>query len=571
VLAYFPEIMPDELLYSTLARLGRHRATGASSRFMEELFGRSHAIASFDLPGGIGALVERLGSASGLDADAIIRRATLFPFHTAFVSAEVRDTTWRAMVESTVGVHLRLGLAASRIPVLHALRFCPACLDAMITEGGERYWRRAHQLPGITVCADHGVPLLRAPVYARRTGRHGFVAADDADLAVRGAGAPVIAPQIMERLQGLATAAVQLLESSPAPLEPMEVSEGYRARLARVGLATGAKVHQADLEQAFCRHWGAALHHVPGVLSGNALRGGWLASLVRPRPRAMHPVYHLLLTLFLDQLAEVEPPFGYGPWECLNPLASHCGDPVVSSVRVRRDRSHLYGDFECACGYVYTRTRGADGSVGSARYRSYGSSFAPALSAAIAGGEGLRAVARRLKLDPKTVMREAAIAGIATPWRVMPSGAVSLTTCTGSRRRPQPHARTSSHGGCKRDWSFTDRLLAKAVGAEVAIIRSIMPPVRVTFSELERRMTSRSWIRDRRAKLPRTIERISSLVESTDAFRRRRLDFALCDMEGAAEITASAVVRSAGLPIAWMSRVRAAIAARNEAGMEQAA
>lgn len=571
MLAYFPEVMPDELLYSALARLRRHRGIGTSSQFMEELFGRSHAVASFDLPGGIGALVERLGPACGLDAEAIIRRTTLFPFHTAFVSAEARETTRRAMIESTVGVHLRLGLAASRIPVVRALRYCPECLSSMVASGGERYWRRAHQLPGITICPDHGIALHRSSFVAGQTSRHGFVAADDADPVVVGSGIPVIASPVIGRLQALAVAAARLLETPPEPAEPADVSEGYRARLARVGLATGAKVHQAELEEAFRGYWGAALHHVPGVLSGVALQGDWLASLVRPRPRAMHPIYHLLLRLFLDERAEVQSPFGPGPWECLNPFAPHFGDVVVTDLRVRRDRLLLYGDFECGCGYVYTRRRDVDGTAGPARYRSYGPSFAPALRAAIARGDGLRAVARRLKLDPKTVMREAAIAGIATPWRLAPSGAVRRDNPVHVRCRSQSAVQASHHGSCARDWSFIDRLIARAVGAEAAAINSLLPPVRVTFSELERRMTSQSWIRDRSAKLPRTIARIDSVVETTDAFRGRRLDFALSEAECAANVTASSILKSAGLPTTWMPRVRAAMAARSTVQVEEAA
>ncbi|MES2095894.1 MAG: TnsD family Tn7-like transposition protein [Pseudomonadota bacterium] len=561
MLAYFPEILPDELLYSALARLRRHRGLGAASVLMEELFGRSHAVASFDLPGGIGALAERLDAGTGLDADWIIRRTTLFPFLTAFVSGEIRQTTRRAMVESTVGAHMRLGLAASRIPPIGALRYCPACLGPMVDGHGERYWRRSHQLPGVTVCPDHGVALLRSPVVFGRTRRHGFVAADDIDLAASVEMSVPADAVVAERLRGLAMAATDLLDRPPAAGTPAETSEAYRSRLADVGLATGAKVDQAGLEEAFMRHWGAALDYVPGVLAGGRLRGGWLASLVRPRPRAMHPICHLLLRTFLDGLAVIEPPFGRGPWECCNPVSPHLGEPVVFSLHVRRDRETLYGDFECECGYVYTRRRSADGSFGPPRYRSFGPDFVPALTQAIARGEGLRAVARRLGLDPKTLMREAAIANVATPWRLAPSGTVDRRGAPRLRRAVQSPRLTTRHGGRARDWSFTDRRLAKAVRAEAVVVLSSLPPVRVTFSELERRVGSPCWIRDRRAKLPITAECIASLIETTDAFRGRRLEWVLSECDGLAEVTASDVLRRAGLPGSWMPKVRAAIAA----------
>lgn len=567
MLAYFPEILEDELLYSAFARLGGHRGLATASQLMDDLFGRGHAVATFDLPGGIGALARRLDPATGLDAEAIIGRTTLFNFHAAFVSPEVRMGVRRAMVESSVGVHLRLGIAASRVPPVRALRYCPACVAAMSADGGERYWRRAHQLPGIVVCPDHGERLVRSDVVAGRTRRHGFVSADEAIGGAPVAAAPIPGP-VRARLQQLSVAAAGLLHGGMPGRDPAETSELYRSRLASVGLANGAKVDQAGLRDAFLAHWGAALHHVPGLAPGEAGDDGWLASLVRPRPRAAHPVQHLLLRLFLDARGAVEPPFGHGPWPCRNPLVPHVGEPVVASLRIRRDRAVLYGDFTCGCGYVYTRRVDPDGRVGPPRYRTFGPALAPAIAAAVAAGEGLRPLSRRVGLDPKTLMREAGLAGIPTSWRLSPSG-------TTERRAPprrtaaagQRAGRVRRHGGRARDWSVADRRIARAVAAEAMALRSTLPPQRVTFVELERRLAAPAWIRDRRAKLPLTVERINAHVEGTEAFRRRRLEWTVSEaMDEVGGVSASEILRRAGLPAAWMPRVRAAQRASRGAG-----
>ena len=48
-------------------------------------------------------------------------------------------------------------------------RFCPACAQQDIADRGFAYWRRSHQLPGVTWCLTHGVELRQG-----EGGRHGF-------------------------------------------------------------------------------------------------------------------------------------------------------------------------------------------------------------------------------------------------------------------------------------------------------------------------------------------------------------------------------------------------------------
>lgn len=42
------------------------------------------------------------------------------------------------------------------------LQSCPQCRIRDVKEFGEAYWHRIHQIPGISVCPSHGVPLQRA-------------------------------------------------------------------------------------------------------------------------------------------------------------------------------------------------------------------------------------------------------------------------------------------------------------------------------------------------------------------------------------------------------------------------
>ncbi|HEX8513686.1 MAG TPA: TnsD family Tn7-like transposition protein [Allosphingosinicella sp.] len=567
-IGYVPSEMPDELLYSLLARLRRHRGVQADAEPMRDLFGRRHAIASIDLPAGLGGLAGRLPLERGLDVQSIVDRLTLFPFFTAFQDSAVRSEVRAAMAVSTAGIHVRLGIAAFRIAPVRELRFCLECFRSMQASAGERWWKRSHQLPGVLVCPEHGTVLRRSGIVSDGRRRHGFVAADE---VVEAESAPAVCRLVgdhqAQRLRELAVAAFNLLERPPAAASPLNIAAVYRDRLAEVGLMRSAcKVDQAGLEVALTGHWGEVLSIVPGLVSASRLRGDWLASLVRRRPRAAHPICHLLLSLLLESRAKVVGPFGRGPWDCRNPLSGHFGRPVIERVSVRRDGNTRYGDFRCDCGYVYTRAIGPGGKLGLPRYRSFGPLLPSEIRRAVAAGEGLRATSKRVGLDPKTLVREARMSGIEIPWSLRPSGTVPAPRVSGLVGSCGWTHRAKRRVGAQRiDWSWTDRRLAKAVSREALNVLQAEVPTRVTFAELERRVASNGWIAKRRRKLPLTVAAIAAETEDTDTFRHRRLRHVVTSWPGGHPDVAAAVLRRAGLRSDWLPAVEAEIRKVREA------
>jgi hypothetical protein len=57
---------------------------------LDELFGDRSVVASFDLPGQLQAVVERLPEEMGLDAPTLVMSHTLFPYYTAFQPPSVQ-------------------------------------------------------------------------------------------------------------------------------------------------------------------------------------------------------------------------------------------------------------------------------------------------------------------------------------------------------------------------------------------------------------------------------------------------------------------------------------------------
>jgi hypothetical protein len=90
MLAYCPEILPDELNYSVVALYHRHTGAKGPRGTAVAAFGLTHAAAAYDLPGHLDELARRIEPRRGLTADRLLDETTLFPYYTAFQPECVR-------------------------------------------------------------------------------------------------------------------------------------------------------------------------------------------------------------------------------------------------------------------------------------------------------------------------------------------------------------------------------------------------------------------------------------------------------------------------------------------------
>lgn len=102
-------------------------------------------------------------------------------------------------------------------------------------------------------------------------------------------------------------------------------------------------------------------------------------------------------------------PFRTGPWPCLNAAAEHYRGLVINEVEITHccDTKRPVGTFECSCGFIYSR-RGPDTSKDDlfkiGRIKSFGPVWEAKLAELIKnGGKSIRQIARELNIDSKTV------------------------------------------------------------------------------------------------------------------------------------------------------------------------
>ncbi|SMC18178.1 TniQ protein [Andreprevotia lacus DSM 23236] len=557
MLAYFPSPYPDELLYSIVARFGAHTQAHSAKQLTELLFGYRSEIAAIALPGHIQALAEQLPQPQWA-AETIVTQCTLYPYWLAFQPQVVQAQVLFAMLRgSTVGLAFKLGMRRDRMHIPDQLRACPYCIEEMRQRYGEPYWRRSHQLPGVLVCPEHGEPLMESNVPAPLSNRHAFMPA----ISVLS-----LAPQIhlplpvhWPQLQCLAGALGNLLGNPPEARVPLAWRSEYKQQLLAKGYGRGSSIGLAKLSTEMESFYAPVAHY---LLPGDLGDMRWVQAMYRSRG-VMSPLFHVLLQLFLDECYPVAAPFGIGPWPCLNPLEPHFGQFTVDHVETHHNRDGLVGRFECRCGYVYTRrVDAARGGLTNPRPLRYGARFFEQLAAFLQQGLGLRAIARRLQVDPATAKRAilqmtntelttdkacAELQSRRQGWlalrnRLPTCGRKALALASRGlyhwlRKHDAPWLlahmppRRGAHEVKTHDWDAKDRYWQACLPAIAAEISKDEPPKRVTLAELARRSGFGRWLCDHVHQLPLTRSTVNVLCESTEAFQIRRLHWTAAQMK----------------------------------------
>lgn len=578
---YFPRPYPDEILYSVIARFNGHLCLESPKAALNWLFGDTCVGSNVRLQLQLGRLSSNLATVFPISPVELAQNFTLFNYESSFrPEAEAKLALASLVVGHADWIHAKLGLVASSVRPPRYMRYCHVCVQQDLSRYGETYWRRAHQLPGVLICIDHHSFLSESTLDVRNRPQNSFICAESTlqkQTSSPQRQATARATALLVRLAKLSTSL--LSKGVYGELEAFGVA--YKSELIERGFGRGMQINQPALKNAFLQHFSDINSFVPA--SSPDL---WLENIPRKQRKAVHPLRHLLIQMFLEDHSSNPPlrPFGSGPWRCRNPLADHIGDPVITVVQVHRDHGEPVGRFSCRCGYVYSLKVGGKPTV-----MSYGPLFEQRLRKCLEAGTGLRATARELFVDTKTVVFQMARLGLQPKWAAKPEGQsrklnvlkvrsesrvrwMELTAAypeaskTEIRRLvPALYAwlyrndrewlvtneltrKPQCKGKSRYDWSAIDTKLSGQLVAAADDIRSASPPVRVTIASLERGVGRSGWFYSRRGKLPLSKLALDHLVEKLELFQCRRVLWAAQQCQDMSVVmNDSALRRLAGL------------------------
>lgn len=574
-----PRLRPDEPLYSVLARRADALRDRDGRTTAREVFGSGTVTAVNDLPSHLDAFIAGLPPDYGLSADDVIDGHTLLPWYAASLPPD-RVARLRAdMRGAGRGIHARAGVMAGGVALPQRIRFCPTHVAEDRRDGGECFWHRVHQVPGVLVCPEHGVFLEDSDVPARhRTNRHPYASAER---SARPAPPHHIDPGRPSHsiLARIAVDAAHLLSRPATGVEPGALRDRYVSALQERGLATvGGRVRAAAFVAEFQAYYPPALlsalrcHIDPGI------GDNWLLRLVRAPGGAQHTLRHLLLIHFLGHsvasfsiLPETTTLFGSGPYPCLNRAGGHYGEDTIAACDVRRgERGHPVGVFACpSCEFTYLRSgpaRAPEDRFHVGRIVAFGPVWEEALRATC--GNAMLSMEERgrvLGVDPVTVKRHAARLGLIDVPQTTTSRHVTMPVdadggaagpihravweratsdypTEGVRqlreRFPATYAwlyrhdrsRLTRNKPARRrppprvDWDRRDADLSDATRrAARHLYNATGRPVQVTATSIGRLSGHLAVIRRHTAKLPRTAAMLAELAEARDTYAARRL------------------------------------------------
>ena len=210
--SYFPEMYQDELLYSACARYQRNIGSKVQKSHIQNLFGVRSCCAITDLPSHLSYFCDKL-TYGGMNVETLILKHTTYPYYHPFLPQETARSVQKYMLSSTHGnrIHMSLGISACSIPKAKYLRFCQKCVENDLETHGVTYWRRVHQLPGVSICSDHCSLLTNSKIVSSTS--RGKQNLTDLNTVYQLGGIEEIEDSGLELLLDIAKRSSQLLQS----------------------------------------------------------------------------------------------------------------------------------------------------------------------------------------------------------------------------------------------------------------------------------------------------------------------------------------------------------------------
>ncbi|UJF33754.1 TnsD family Tn7-like transposition protein [Paenibacillus hexagrammi] len=533
MLAYFPTLYKDELLYSAIARYHVFSGNRTQRQTIEDLFGSRSVCATADLPSHLVSLAENLNGQYTVDQ--IINNHTLLPYYNSFMKQQRIDQVKALMKNgSRQGeVHASLGLLATSIKIPAKLRFCTECYKTD-SETCEPYWHRCHQLPGVIICPLHK-SILRVSTVEYSTLHHKFSFVPLVMHAVPGYTEPVIDANWVDHLAFIAVQSNLLLHSQSKSIVE---TASYRSMLPMERYQTVCgRVRFNHFMQDFRNFYtDELLEHLDCDIDSNS-SDTWLHKIIRDQEEITHPLRHLLLIRFFEKsvggfsVPNDNLAFGSGPWPCLNKAADHYNQSVVEECVVTRcsTTSKPVGTFHCSCGFVYSR-RGPDTCDEDRNRRGRIKAFGPVWHDKLRRlneiNISLRQKAKILGVDPGTVKTQTEHLDTykATLYKSRSEGQT-----TRSRRDNGRVCSLKKVKRTKKDWDQRDEILYDVVVRTVEQMKQLTNPQRISLASITRHTDSgqlKHKLMKNLNKLPKTNEFIKQHVDSTETFQVRRLIWA---------------------------------------------
>ncbi|MFM0731151.1 TnsD family Tn7-like transposition protein [Paraburkholderia sediminicola] len=296
-LPFFVPSLPDETIQSRVAR--HHVLSGnrlETDTFLD-LFDSAPFALEQIVPPGLARLADRLADDPDAAMQGLLERNTLLPLFAPFLGGESRS--------GLTGVEAMMGRLPRRVVGLHGeAQLCTVCVAEDVRAHGMAHWRRAHHIPGVSVCWRHGTPLLsscpcchRPFQFANRLLRLPWRACR---CGWQASGADATSVAVTSTMLHYARFASDLLNRPLGRLESPRLRAAYLYRIRELGFTWGANVQMKAFENHLIEELGDTFLAAVDPAFAAKRMSFWIRFTPRGSSECDMPVTrHLLLAMHL--------------------------------------------------------------------------------------------------------------------------------------------------------------------------------------------------------------------------------------------------------------------------------
>lgn len=165
MIAYLPEIYPDELVYSWFCRYYVHSGCLTHKTALQEILYKRCNNPSKEF---IGHLNPEMKSEiqKMYPIEKLISEHTMFPQYARFIPSDRKKEALYHLEHDFCDAHYLFTILPRTQADSH-LKYCPLCVKEDRDIYGEAYWHRKHQIRNMTVCPKHKCMLADSEVTAK--------------------------------------------------------------------------------------------------------------------------------------------------------------------------------------------------------------------------------------------------------------------------------------------------------------------------------------------------------------------------------------------------------------------
>lgn len=177
MIAYFPDLYPDELVYSWFCRYYIHSGSITHKMALLELYCKRSDNPSKEFIGNIRPeVMDRIEDMYSLDD--LVLKHTMYSQYARFIPLEQKKTALYSLSHDFCDAH-HLFCILPRVEGEQYLKFCPMCAKEDRETYGEAYWHRKHQIRNMKICVKHKCRLMESDVPAKSEQSYTFYPAEN--------------------------------------------------------------------------------------------------------------------------------------------------------------------------------------------------------------------------------------------------------------------------------------------------------------------------------------------------------------------------------------------------------